>query len=73
MCLAIHSLLPIDTIFFHLASLGMVDEAGDQFVAYFLPTDETLVKRATDGDAGMDYTEEEVYDYKLGYCNEYYV
>ena len=45
----------------------MVDEAGDQFVAYFLPTDETLVKRATDGDAGMDYTEEEVYDYKLGY------
>lgn len=44
----------------------MVDEAGDQFVAYFLPTDETLIQRATDGDAGMDYTEEAIYDYKLG-------
>ena len=44
----------------------MVDEAGDQFVAYFLPTEDTLFKRATDADAGMDYTEEEIYDYKLG-------
>ena len=44
----------------------MVDEAGDQFVAYFLPTEETLIKRATDGDANVDYTEEEIYDYKLG-------
>jgi len=44
---------------------GMVDESGDQFVAYFLPTEDTMVKRARDVEAMVDYSEDEVYDYKL--------
>lgn len=44
---------------------GMVDEEGDQFVAYFLPTIETLQKRKTDVEEVMDYNPEETYDYKL--------
>ena len=27
---------------------GVMDESGEQFVAYFLPTDETLAKRRSD-------------------------
>ena len=27
---------------------GVMDESGEQFVAYFLPTDETLTKRQED-------------------------
>jgi RNA polymerase II-associated factor 1 len=27
---------------------GVMDESGEQFVAYFLPTDETLLKRQED-------------------------
>ena len=27
---------------------GVMDESGEQFVAYFLPTDETLEKRQED-------------------------
>ena len=34
---------------------GMVDESGDQFVAYFVPTKETLGKRKRDEDDGVDY------------------
>ena len=34
---------------------GAVDESGEQFVAYFLPTDETLQKRKRDADDGVDY------------------
>nr|XP_039260334.1 RNA polymerase II-associated factor 1 homolog [Styela clava] len=44
---------------------GMVDEEGDQFVAYFLPTSGTLKKREQDNEEGMDYNPEELYDYKL--------
>lgn len=44
---------------------GMVDEEGDQFVAYFLPTTETRRKRKHDSDEGMEYDPEETYDYKL--------
>lgn len=44
---------------------GMVDEEGDQFVAYFLPTAETRRKRKRDIDEGMEYDPEETYDYKL--------
>ena len=34
---------------------GMVDESGDQFVAYFLPTPETLEKRRHDAEIEVDY------------------
>lgn len=44
---------------------GMVDEEGDQFVAYFLPTKETMQKRKQDNENNMDYNPEETYDYKL--------
>ena len=39
---------------------GMVDEAGNQFVAYFLPTEETLEKRKSDREEGVDYKPESV-------------
>ncbi|KAK2186495.1 hypothetical protein NP493_198g03023 [Ridgeia piscesae] len=44
---------------------GMVDESGDQFVAYFLPSDETLTKRKRDVEENVDYVDEEEYDYAL--------
>ena len=37
----------------------MVDEQGDQFVAYFLPTEETLGKRKRDHQQGQDYQEDD--------------
>lgn len=43
----------------------MVDESGDQFVAYFLPTDETKRKRKRDIEDGMDYNPVEEYEYDL--------
>lgn len=39
---------------------GMMDEEGNQFVAYFLPNEETLRKRKRDCDEGMDYMPEEL-------------
>ncbi|XP_048356035.1 RNA polymerase II-associated factor 1 homolog [Sphaerodactylus townsendi] len=44
---------------------GMMDEEGNQFVAYFLPVDETMRKRKRDQDEEMDYAPEDVYDYKI--------
>jgi RNA polymerase II-associated factor 1 len=44
---------------------GMVDESGDQFVAYFLPTPETLEKRRRDAEIEVDYEDGEEYDYVL--------
>ncbi|XP_051253369.1 RNA polymerase II-associated factor 1 homolog isoform X1 [Dicentrarchus labrax] len=44
---------------------GMMDEEGNQFVAYFLPHEETLRKRKRDCDEGMDYMPEDLYDYKI--------
>ncbi|XP_055957330.1 RNA polymerase II-associated factor 1 homolog [Patella vulgata] len=44
---------------------GAVDESGEQFVAYFLPTDETLTKRKRDAEEEKDYVTDEVYDYML--------
>lgn len=43
----------------------MKDESGEQFVAYFLPTQETLEKRKKDTIAGVNYTSDEEYDYKI--------
>ncbi|XP_074789570.1 RNA polymerase II-associated factor 1 homolog isoform X1 [Athene noctua] len=44
---------------------GMMDEEGNQFVAYFLPVEETLRKRKRDQEEEMDYAPEDVYDYKI--------
>merc|ERR1712158_253618 len=44
---------------------GVMDEAGEQFVAYFLPTDETLAKRRSDQEEGRDYTDDAEYEYKM--------
>jgi len=44
---------------------GVMDESGEQFVAYFLPTDETLAKRRADQEEGVEYTDEAEYEYKM--------
>ena len=36
-----------------------MDESGDQFVAYFLPSDETLTKRKRDTEDNVDYVDDE--------------
>lgn len=38
---------------------GMVDEEGNQFVAYFLPSEETTAKRKRDSEANVEYEEGE--------------
>ncbi|XP_076832376.1 RNA polymerase II-associated factor 1 homolog [Brachyhypopomus gauderio] len=44
---------------------GMMDEEGNQFVAYFLPNEDTLRKRKRDLEEDLDYMPEELYDYKI--------
>ncbi|XP_061828113.1 RNA polymerase II-associated factor 1 homolog [Nerophis lumbriciformis] len=44
---------------------GMMDEEGNQFVAYFLPNEDTIRKRKRDCDEGLDYMPEDLYDYKI--------
>ena len=44
---------------------GVMDESGEQFVAYFLPTDETREKRKKDLEEGREYEEEMEYEYKM--------
>lgn len=44
---------------------GVMDESGEQFVAYFLPLEETLEKRRRDFTSGIDYTDDEEYEYKM--------
>ncbi|KAH3845026.1 RNA polymerase II-associated factor 1 homolog [Dreissena polymorpha] len=44
---------------------GAVDESGEQFVAYFLPSTETLGKRKRDEEEHEDYVADEEYDYML--------
>jgi len=44
---------------------GVMDESGEQFVAYFLPTDETMAKRAEDMTEGVEYKEDMEYEYKM--------
>ena len=43
---------------------GVMDESGEQFVAYFLPTPETLQKRQRDAENGIRYDPEDQYEYK---------
>uniref|UniRef100_A0A8C0WG20 RNA polymerase II-associated factor 1 homolog n=1 Tax=Castor canadensis TaxID=51338 RepID=A0A8C0WG20_CASCN len=40
---------------------GMMDEEGNQFVAYFLPVEETLKKRKRDQEEEMDYAPDDVF------------
>ncbi|KAH8360055.1 hypothetical protein KR093_010415 [Drosophila rubida] len=44
---------------------GVMDESGEQFVAYFLPTEATLEKRRNDFVAGELYKDDEEYEYKI--------
>jgi hypothetical protein len=44
---------------------GVMDESGEQFVAYFLPTEETLEKRRRDFGNSVEYEDEEEYEYKM--------
>uniref|UniRef100_A0A3B3BFH3 RNA polymerase II-associated factor 1 homolog n=1 Tax=Oryzias melastigma TaxID=30732 RepID=A0A3B3BFH3_ORYME len=44
---------------------GMMDEEGNQFVAYFLPNEDTLRKRKRDFEEGLEYMADDVYDYKI--------
>jgi RNA polymerase II-associated factor 1 len=44
---------------------GLVDKSGEQFVAYFLPTEETLRKRRRDEQHEIDYDADDEYDFKL--------
>ncbi|XP_067939429.1 RNA polymerase II-associated factor 1 homolog [Watersipora subatra] len=44
---------------------GMKDESGEQFVAYFLPTDESMAKREEDKANSVIYRPDEPYDHML--------
>jgi RNA polymerase II-associated factor 1 len=44
---------------------GVMDESGEQFVAYFLPTEETLEKRRRDISNSVEYEDDEEYEYKM--------
>ncbi|CAG5111926.1 Oidioi.mRNA.OKI2018_I69.chr2.g6197.t1.cds [Oikopleura dioica] len=44
---------------------GMQDEENQQFVAYFLPTQETMEQRTRDKSLGLDFDDDTTYDYKL--------
>lgn len=44
---------------------GVMDESGEQFVAYFLPTEETLEKRRIDFSMERPYEDETEYEYKM--------
>lgn len=42
-----------------------MDESGEQFVAYFLPTDETMEKRRNDLINEVSYVDDQEYEYKM--------
>lgn len=42
-----------------------MDESGEQFVAYFLPSEETLQKRREDFANQVPYQDDEEYEYKM--------
>ncbi|CAG9539404.1 unnamed protein product [Cercopithifilaria johnstoni] len=43
---------------------GMMDEEGEQFVTYFLPSKETLDKRLKDTEKGLEFDSDYVYEYQ---------
>ena len=42
-----------------------MDESGEQFVAYFLPTEDTMVKRKMDQSMEREYDDDTEYEYKM--------
>lgn len=44
---------------------GVQDESGEQFVAYFLPTEATLEKRRNDSEENRSYEEDFEYEYMM--------
>lgn len=44
---------------------GVMDESGEQFVAYFLPSEETIVKRREDIVENRSYDDDYEYEYKM--------
>jgi RNA polymerase II-associated factor 1 len=44
---------------------GVMDESGEQFVAYFLPTADTMEKRSKDFEEGRDYDDEQASSYSV--------
>lgn len=42
-----------------------MDESGEQFVAYFLPTEDTLEKRRNDFVSNIAYEDDQEYEYKM--------
>lgn len=44
---------------------GVMDESGEQFVAYFLPTEDTLEKRRLDFSNELPYEDDVEYEYKM--------
>lgn len=44
---------------------GVMDESGEQFVAYCLPTEETIQKRRRDVNEGITYMDGDTYEYKM--------
>lgn len=42
-----------------------MDESGEQFVAYFLPSEETIVKRREDAVEDRQYDDDYEYEYKM--------
>ncbi|KAL4713489.1 hypothetical protein ACJJTC_010474 [Scirpophaga incertulas] len=44
---------------------GVMDESGEQFVAYCLPTEETIQKRRRDINENIPYMDGDTYEYKM--------
>ncbi|KAF0769259.1 RNA polymerase II-associated factor 1, partial [Aphis craccivora] len=44
---------------------GVMDESGEQFVAYFLPSEETIIKRREDAAESRPYDDDYEYEYKM--------
>lgn len=44
---------------------GVMDQSGEQFVAYFLPTEETIKKRRKDTANQVPYNDDEEYEYRI--------
>jgi len=42
-----------------------MDESGEQFVAYFLPSEETIIKRREDAAESRPYDDDYEYEYKM--------
>lgn len=50
---------------FKFVCRGVMDESGEQFVAYCLPTEDTIQKRRRDITEGIPYMDGDTYEYKM--------